>query len=105
MSAPTLQDLATYVQAGETNTEFVSSCLAEATELVDTAIQGATVPESVYKRAVLEVGADLYYRRENRSGIAVFGTADGGTIPLRTNRDPLAAARPLLQQYVLGGIA
>lgn len=60
------------------------------------------VPESVVARAVLEVGADLYYRKASRNGVA---TMDGVEPQLfRLNRDPMAAAYPLLRRYLVMGL-
>lgn len=103
--ALTAGQLATYVQASDADTEFVDSCLNEATTLVGRHVSKAlrTVPEDIQDRATLEVGADLYYRRRTRNGVANFDDTEG--MPLRISRDPMAAAYPLLAPYAGGGIA
>lgn len=103
--ALTTGELTTYVQASDDDLAFVNSCLTEATTLVGryTASGRRPVPEDIEDRAVLEVAADLYYRRRTRNGVAEFDGMD--MQPLRVSRDPMAAAYPLLSRYVGGGFA
>ena len=103
-SAARSVDLAGFVHAiGAEDLALVDSSKAEATELVENFIGGLpanpfNVPDTIIDRAVLEVGADLFYRQQTRNGIAGF---DGATMaPARINRDPMAAAYPLLRQYI-----
>lgn len=95
--------LATYVQAGSADAAFVTSCLLEATTMVERRIAGRTVPVEIVDRATLEVGADLYYRRRTRNGVADFEGDD--MQPFRVSRDPMVAAYPILAPYVGGGFA
>lgn len=98
-------DLATYVKAKPGDT-FVPECAAEAKELVARHIGAVKVPDSVVARAELEVGADLYYRRDTRNGIAGFG-GSGDTPPQQTRiaRDPLRAAYDILAPWLGPAIA
>lgn len=107
--------LARYVSAAPDD-EHVAACLAEASGLVAaelgaeevdgvevTANTFLPVPAAVRDRAVLEVAADLFYRRQTRLGVTGF--ADSDLNPLRVTRDPLAGARPILAPYMAGGFA
>ena len=60
------------------------------------------VPAGVVARAVLEVGADLYYRKASRNGVVQLGGVDPQLF--RLNRDPMAAAYPLLRRYLVMGL-
>ena len=63
----------------------------------------ARVPAPAGRRACLEVGADLYYRRMSRNGIV---NINSGTVePVRINRNPLTPAYPILRPYLGAGIA
>lgn len=85
---------------------FVSSCAAEAGVLVDHHIGDAEVPESIRERAVLEVGADLYYRRAAKNGVSTFGGAGvEGVSVLRINRDPMTQAYAILRPWLGLGFA
>ncbi|EPD31891.1 hypothetical protein HMPREF9306_01447 [Propionimicrobium lymphophilum ACS-093-V-SCH5] len=91
-------ELASYVKAVPADMDFVEACWAQAAELVDHRIGKAQVPASIRDRAVLEVGADLWHRRQTRSGVATF---DGGDYtPMRVTRDPMKAAADLLKPYL-----
>ncbi|OYO16285.1 hypothetical protein CGZ94_04920 [Enemella evansiae] len=89
------------------SSEYTTECETEATALVDRHIGTATVPPDIRDRAVLEVAADLFYRRETRNGVVAFGGQDGGAsvAPVRVSRDPMKAATDLLRPYLGPGIA
>lgn len=98
--------LGEFVQDKGENPVFVAESEAEAQELIDRRIRGYEnrVPPVIIRRAVLEVGADLYNRRQARNGIVGFETVD--LQPLRIARDPLKAAYDLVDPYlgpVIGG--
>lgn len=57
------------------------------------------IPTPVVDRAVLETGAELYNRKSSKNGIAQFATGDSVS-PMRISRDPLTAARGLLDPYL-----
>lgn len=86
---------------------FVVDCTNEAIDLVtahaDTRLD--RVPAAVLRRAVVEVGADLFHRRAARNGVIAFDETEVSASPVRIGRDPLAAARPLLAPYLGVGIA
>jgi hypothetical protein len=91
--------LAEYVNAPAADAAFVTECEAEAAALVDNRIGAvATVPVAVRDKAVLEVAADLYWRRSSRNGIAGLDAVE--VAPLRINRDPMAAATPILAPFL-----
>jgi hypothetical protein len=106
-SAPALtdDDLVAYVTAvGDEDVTYAKQCLAEANAAVAaflTAGNPYKVPQAVVNRAVLEVGADLYYRKRTRNGVAEFGGGMGeAPLAIRVNRDPLAAAYPILRPHM-----
>lgn len=99
-------DLAAFV-AAPTSDPYLGACCDEAGEIV-AAYAGkrrVLVPHSVYRRALLEVAADLYHRRSARNGIAGFEDSDITPAPVRINRDPLVPARPILRPWLGVGIA
>ena len=56
------------------------------------------LPEEIEFRAIIEVGAELYHRKNAKNAVTQFATAD--TIaPVRIARDPMIAARPLLAPW------
>lgn len=78
--------------------------MAQADELVMRFVGQATVPSAILDRAVLEVGSELFHRRQAPSGIAQFATAEGQS-PIRVARDPMIAAYPILQPFTGVSIA
>lgn len=102
--------LKTYVSGGAGSTPsqgdaFVEECIAEAAALVDHWCGTSTelVPVEVLYRAYIEVGAELFYRKQAPQGISQFAAADGTAI--RTRRDPLDGVRPMLAAFLPGGFA
>jgi hypothetical protein len=104
-TAPAATDLSWYVEAVGEDVTFATSAQAEAEQMVGDFIGEGNpygVPELVAARAVLEVGADLYYRKASRNGMV---TLDGVEPQIfRLNRDPMAAAYPLLRRYLVLGL-
>ncbi len=94
--------LADYCNATQGDS-FIAECAVDAEELVDHYIGEATVPPTVRDRAVLEVGSELYNRRNAPNGIAQFATPDAA--PIRVARDPMVGAYPILRHYVGIGAA
>lgn len=100
-------DLELYVGADSSDTAYVEQCWGEALSLV-TAYVGTidpvvAIPDEILDRAYLEVGSELYHRRQAPNGVAQFSTFDGA--PIRVARDPMVGAYPLLQRYLGLGIA
>lgn len=63
------------------------------------------VPQAVKDRAVLEVAAELYHRKNTKNGIAQFAVPDMAS-PIRIARDPMVAAYPILNRFLMrGGLA
>ncbi|SJM66842.1 hypothetical protein [Agrococcus casei] len=99
----TLADrLAVYVNAEATDA-FIPECAETAEVLIDGYVGSAEVPDKVRERAILEVGSELYNRRNAPNGIAQFATPDAA--PIRVARDPLVGAYPILRHYVGIGAA
>jgi|GEM_PF-2200596 len=103
-STPTKLDW--YVNAIGDDKPFAAESDALARVMVHDFIGGKAnpfgVPSEVVERAVLEVGADLYYRKASRNGVVQL---DGVEPQLyRLNRDPMAAAYPLLRRYLVMGL-
>lgn len=98
--------LSQFVGAGAPD-EYITACAMEAADMIAThaSAQIGDIPASVLRRAVLEVGADLYHRRTARNGVAGFEDTDLAPAPFRINRDPMAPARPILAPYLRPGIA
>lgn len=96
-------DLSAYVGANSGDDAFVEDCWEEASALVSAFVGTAEVPPVVLHRASLEVGSELFHRRQAPSGVAQFATFDGA--PVRVARDPLVGAYPLLRPYVGPGLA
>lgn len=100
----TVGDLAAFVGAPASD-PYLETCVTEAIELVNHAIGDATVPEAVRDLATREVAADIYHRRSARNGVAGFDDSDITPAPVRINRDPMVAARPILRPYLGVAIA
>lgn len=94
-------DLKDYVGSGSTDDNFVQTCYDEAETLVADFIGLSVVPEPIIARAVLEVGSELFHRRNAPNGVAQFASYDGQAI--RVARDPMVAAYPLLARYMVVG--
>lgn len=92
-----LDTLRDYVGAPQGLDSYLTGCLAVAQELVTQEAPNA-VPEAVRDRAVIEVAAELFHRRNAPNGIKSFGDLDGAAA-IRVARDALVAARPLLDPW------
>jgi len=111
--AVTAEEVRVFVgaEAGE-HTALIADCLAEASAMVTKYLSNGyydySVTPAVYvasqvavdaglrDRAVLEVAADLFHRRNAPNGITnQFDIADGQ--PLRISRDPMAPAYKILR--------
>ena len=80
--------------------DLLTNCLAEAMALVDKYVGEVPIPTPVRDRAYIEVGADLFHRRNAPHGISnQFDIHEGGN-PLRIQRDPMAPAYPILRRWV-----
>lgn len=90
--------LQNYVGAPDSDAAFVVECFVEACALVESYIGSTVVPLEIEQRAIIEVGSELYHRRQAPMGIAQFSTIDN---PVRIARDPMNAAYPLLNKWVL----
>lgn len=96
-------DLQEYVGAPDSDAAYVEQCWDEATSLVSIYVDGFEIPIAILDRASLEVGSELYHRRQAPNGIAQFSSMDG--TPVRVARDPMLGAYPLLNRYIGLGAA
>lgn len=94
--------LAEYVHA-PAGDAYATQCATEAAAMVTGEIGEHAVPAEVKARAVLEVGAELFHRRQSRNGIAGLDSPE--VAPMRIARDPMKAAMPILQPYLGPAIA
>jgi hypothetical protein len=92
------EDLKLYVGASENDDSYVQDCWEEARDLVASYIQSTKIPPRVLRRAYMEVGSELYHRRNAPMGISQYATYDGN--PVRIARDPLIGVYPLLNRYM-----
>jgi hypothetical protein len=120
MSDPDFTTLKAYVNAASNvHDAFIGDCWDEAVELVGNHVGGPAmttvqqearaaeltrVPATVLTRAYLEVGAELYYRRDAPNGVKEFATPDGSA-SFRVARDPMVGAYPILAPYMSAGFA
>lgn len=98
----TAEDLAAYVGAPNGN-PLLQPSWETAVELVDAYVGEHEVPAKVKARAYLEVGAELWHRKNTKNAVAQFAIPDAE--PIRIARDPMVAAYPLLRRYLPGGFA
>lgn len=110
MSSELLDRLTGYVKGGATSVStsdsaFIQSCLDEAIALVDNrcGTGKVNVPVPVLQRAYINVGADLYYRKNAPQGVSQFTAIDGAAI--RLGKNPMDAAEDLLRPFLAGGFA
>lgn len=100
----TIEQLREYVGASEGEYEsLLSDCLLEAEALVQHYVGVKPVPLPIADRAVKEVAAGLFDRRNAPSGILPqqFATTEGVvSSPARVARDPLTPAYGLLRRFV-----
>ena len=92
--------LAEYV-GGVPVTHYTDECVSTAISLVLAYVGKARtlVPDDVMERAIIEAGAELFHRKSAPNGVKSFGDGfDGATV--RVARDPMVAARPILDPYL-----
>ncbi|MGF6821179.1 hypothetical protein M2317_000065 [Microbacterium sp. ZKA21] len=83
---------------------FAGACWAQAAALVAQHVGAVSVPAAILERATLEVGAELFHRRDTKNGVSQFASPDTGAA-IRIARDPMVAAYPLLAAFVGRGIS
>lgn len=91
-------------RAGVAGENYITDCVAEGIELVKQIIGAREVPEKIVERAVVEAAADLFWRKQARSGVATF-EADGALETVRVGLDPTRAARAVLAPWLGPAIA
>jgi hypothetical protein len=100
----TAVDLSQYVGANAEDSAFVASCWARADALISQHVGVVEVPSAILIGAILEVGSELFHRRNSPSGIAQFATA-GDASPVRLARDPLTSVYSVLAPWLGVGVA
>jgi hypothetical protein len=100
-------NLESYVGADTSDSAYVEQCWGEALSLVSAYVGTVdpvqVIPAEILDRAALEVGSELYHRRQAPNGVSQFASFDGA--PIRVARDPMLSAYPLLQRYLGLGVA
>lgn len=95
--------LAKYVK-DTPGSEYVRECAEEAAAMLSGHLTPSNVrsmpPEHVIRRALLEVGAELYHRRTSRNGVVGLDGGPDNFAPLRIARDPMKAAYDILRPYM-----
>ena len=100
----TKEQLLDYVGGTQSDLDFVEQCLAQAIMLVNAyCVRTPEIPEEILDNAYLQVGSELFHRRNAPSGIAQFSSLDG-TSPVRVAKDPMTSVYPLLNRWVVGGV-
>jgi hypothetical protein len=92
-------DLKAYVGASSNDDAYVEECWDTARALLASYIASTKVPVDVLKRCYLEVGSELFQRRNAPMGVSQYATYDAA--PLNTARDPLVGVYPLLNRYMV----
>jgi uncharacterized protein YuzB (UPF0349 family) len=100
----TPEQLLDFVGGNQSDLEFCGKCLAQAQMLVNAyCIRTPEIPEEILDNAYLQVGSELFHRRNAPSGIAQFSSLDG-TSPVRVAKDPMTSVYPLLNRWVVNGV-
>lgn len=81
-------------------TDYLKECISVAWLSVNHFVGTAVIPPYILDRAVLEVAAELYHRKNAPNGIKSYVDAFDGASAIRVARDALVAARPLLTPYM-----
>jgi hypothetical protein len=99
----TPEQLLDFVGGNQSDLDFVERCLAQAMMLVNAYCIRTEIPEEILDNAYLQVGSELFHRRNAPSGIAQFSSLDG-TSPVRVAKDPMTSVYPLLNRWVVNGV-
>lgn len=103
MTELTWEDLKNYVGSTKAADEsFVNQCYQEALSLIGAFVGNSVIPQPILDRAALEVGSELYHRRNAPNGLAQYEGFDG--TPVRIARDPMVAAYPILARFMVIGL-
>lgn len=97
--------LADYVAADETDGDFIEHCARAARRRVTDYVADHVVPADIMIAAMLEVGANLFQRRQNSRDNAIIGEGDMTPAFYRPALDPLTPARAMLRPYLGPAIA
>ena len=99
----TPDNLLDYVGGQESDRDYIEKCLAQAMMLVNAyCIRTPEIPEEILDNAYLQVGSELFNRKNAPSGIAQFSSFDG--TPVRVAKDPLTSSYALLNRWVVNGV-
>ena len=98
------QSLKSFIGSEDVNDDaYIVDCWNEAVLMIDLATIKAfrPIPPAIKDRLYLEVGNELFNRKNAPSGGSQFAVFDGGTQPVRGPRDPMSQVRPIIRQYVV----
>lgn len=105
ITADQLASFAKYVDGDATqDADYLTQCWNEATELVTVMLGSAAAPDPIRNRAILEAGADLWFRKNTRTGVPQFDSELGTPEPFPVLRDPRTSARVILQPWLTPAI-
>jgi hypothetical protein len=107
---PVYEPLRVYVDA--TSTEDVEKVATDwsravgliAKLLLENDCEVGDVDADVLEGAIVDVGAELYARRNAPFGVTTFATGDG-TVATRVSADPMVRARATLEPWFAAGFA
>lgn len=97
-------NLKTYIgTSGSEDDNFIQGCFDHAVILLTTATASAfrPIPEGIMDQMVLEVGNELYNRKNAPGAQSQYTQFDGSSVPVRAPRDPLTQVRSILAMYVV----
>lgn len=82
---------------------FIEGCYDHAVILLATATANAfrPIPQGIMDRMILEVGNELYNRKNAPGAQSQYTQFDGSSTPVRAPRDPLTQVRTILAMYVV----
>jgi hypothetical protein len=86
-------------RAGADRETYLKSCATEAIDLVTQIVGQREVPKSILERAMVEAGADLYWRQQARNGVATY-ESEGALETVRVGLDPSRSARAVLAPWL-----
>ncbi len=100
----TSEDLLAYVGGTQGDLQWTDKCIVQAIMLVNAyCIRTPDIPQEILDNAYLQVGSELFHRKNAPSGIAQFSSLDGST-PVRVAKDPMTSVYPILNRWVVNGV-
>jgi hypothetical protein len=98
------EQLLAYVGGTQGDLEYVGKCLVQAIMMVNAyVIRTPLIPQEILDACYIQVGSELFHRRNAPSGIAQFSSLDGSN-PVRVAKDPMTSVYPILNRWVTNGV-